>query len=300
MTLRKDTTQTLTQTNRLNTSTKDKERDITYRKSLIDIPSFVIAVLYWQRERPALSESDSDINMLIPLIIREIEEVDEEIQSIGTSEYRFVSEKGEIIDVGFLMAIFTGLLHLRGNDVDFQDVLFSANGQSSGSNGLDKMTEAVGNISERTMEKDLKHIWILWVSYLIHMDHPVDPNLTLDEYTIPKNNGNYIKELLGRNMLFENAFGRPMIKEEQIAYFSHYRKATAIIRDFIREFVDPSIEDTGLRPEHYRPYEIFIYNFMYFRGTGMSPEKALSMLRDQLYLDYDVPHTVDKILVASV
>lgn len=269
-------------------SSKERDASIVSRKSQIDLALFINAVLLWKNERPILSESDKNIDFLIYLILGEILEVDEHRSEVNSEEHSFESEEGEMIDVGFMLGIATGLLQDHKKYVDHHTILYSANGQSSGSDAINKMAEVAGNISASSFEKDLEHVWILWVSYLIHMEFPVDANKKLAEYTIPKNSGNYIRELLKNNPLFEVAYQRPMNKEESLAYYDHYRRATRIIRDFILEHVDPNIKDTGLKPEHYRPYEMFIYNFMSFSGTGIGPEKALSMLKDQLHKDYDI------------
>ncbi len=272
----------------LDTTTKVKERDQRNRKASIQLEAFVSAVLVWQKERSPLFVTDMDLELLVLLLLGELEEVNELRQLEGLQGYDFKSEKGETIDVAFFLSSLTTLLRLNGEDIDFQEVKAQANGQANGSHALESLTEVGGNLTEKTLKTDLKYLWTLWVSYIIHMKEPVDPNQVLAEYTFPKNNGNYPQELLNGNPLFEMEFGRAMNNNEEIAYFAHFRKATRTIRDFLIMYVDPMIEHNGLKPEHYRPYRMFIYSFMRFGAVGLNPEAALHMLESQMYLDYKI------------
>lgn len=272
----------------LSTTTKVKEREQRDRKSRIDLEVFVAAVLQWQKERPPLFETDMDLELLILLFLGEIDEIEEHRLLEGLPGYDFKSEVGETNDAAFFLASLTTILKLQRETVDFTQVLHSANGQADGSYALEKLREVGGNLSEKNLKKELQYLWTLWVSYLIHMKFPVTPTQTLREYTIPKNNGNYAAELLAGNPLFEQAYGRRMDREEKIAYFTHYRKATRIIRDFMIQHVDPAVEHTGLLPEHYRPYKLFIFSFTRISGIGINADQALVMLEQQLYKDYGV------------
>lgn len=276
----------------LGTTTKLKERDQRHRKSLIFLEAFVRDVVAWQKDRPPLFETDQDLDLLVLLLLGEIKEVLEHRQNEGLPGYDFKSEKGEIIDAGFFLAAFATVLQARNGQVDFQDAIARANGQASGSQAIELLQEVAGNISEATLEQDLQYLWTIWVSYIIHMKHPVSPNKVLHEYTFPKNDGNYVRSLLRGNPLFEREMGRRMNREEKIAYFAHYRKATRLIRDFILKYVDASVEHTGLRPEHYEPYRVYIYSFTRFASIGLNPPQALEMLETELYADYGVQRTV--------
>lgn len=277
----------------LSTSSKVKEGLQDRRKSLINLHEFVLSVVSWQKERPPLYETDLNIELLTILLLGEIEEINDHRQLEGLSGYDFKSEKGETIDVGFFLAAFAVILQSRGEFIDYHEALLKANGQASGSKALESLKEVGGNVQEKTLTRDLQYLWTLWISYLIHMKYPVSPTQVLSEYTFPKNNGNYVRELLQGNPIFESRenFNRKMNREEKIAYFAHYRKAMRLIRDFILTYVDPNVEHTGLRPEHYRPYKLFIYSFMNFRTVGLNPPSALEMLESQLYTDYNVPRT---------
>lgn len=275
----------------LSSTSKVKDGLQTRRKSLINLHEFVFAVVSWQKERPPLYEADQDLELLILLLLGEIEEISDHRQLEGLPGYDFKSEKGETIDAGFFLAAFAVILKSKGEFIDYHEALSKANGQANGSKALESLREVGGNIQEKSLTKDLQYLWTLWISYLIHMKYPVSPTEVLTEYTFPKNNGNYVRELLQGNPVFENNFGRKMNREEKIAYFAHYRKAMRLIRDFILEYVDPNVEHTGLQPEHYRPYKLFIYSFMNFRTVGINPQSALKMLESQLYTDYTVQRT---------
>lgn len=281
----------------LHTTSKVKERQHAERKAILNPPAFVSAVWAWQEKRPPLLEADTDLELLIILLLGEIQEVEEHRQLEGLPDYDFVSETGETIDVGFFIASLERLAYMSGQATDFHRVMQQANGQSNGSRAIDGMREVTGNLTMESLKTDLDYLWTLWVSYLIHMKFPVNPNETLAEYTFPKNNGNYPEELLRGNPLFEMTFERKMNPDERTAYFAHMRKANRLIRDFIVMHVDPMVEHTGLRPEHYRPYKFFIFNFMSMNGTGISPQMALEMLETELYRDYKVDRDgVPKIL----
>lgn len=273
----------------ISATTKVKERDRRYRKSLIDLRTFFLQISRWQNERPALQISNRDINLLIVLLLGEITEVLSHREIEGLPEYDFKSEQGETIDVGFFLGSLTILLNQWGANIDFDHAVHNANGQSRGSTAIKKLQEVGGNLSFKSLEKDLQFLWQLWASYLIHMKYPVNPVRVLNEYTFPKNNGNYVRELLKTNPFFEQDMGRKMDRDEYVTYFSHYRKAMRLIRDFIVKYVDFNVEHTGLKPEHYQPYTIFICSFMRFSSIGLSPQQALEMLESQLYLDYNVP-----------
>ncbi len=262
------------------------------RKTLIALKKFIADVLAWQKERPPLFETDQDLSILTILLLGEIEEVSDLRKLEGLQGYDFKSEKGEAIDVGFFLACFDYMVKSLGGDIDHQMALEKANGQTNGSHAIEILREVGGNLSKKTLEKDLQYLWTLWISYLIHMKYSVNPNQVLHEYTFPKNNGNYAAELLRGNPIFEQTFKRKMDRDEKIAYFSHYRKAVRLIRDFLIKHLDPNIEHTGLKPEHYRPYKIFIYSFMNFNSVGLNPQKALEMLESQLYLDYNIPRVI--------
>lgn len=272
----------------LQTTTKIKERDQQFRKTLIKLSVFVEDVLGWQLDRPPLYETDQNVQLLVLFFLGELEEILEHREIEGLPGYDFKSEKGETIDAAFFLAAFTSILRDKGQEIDFNDALARANGQANGSHAIELLREVGGNVSERTLQKDLQYLWTIWVSYVIHMKYPVNPNQVLHEYTFPKNNGNYVRELLQGNPIFENEFRRKMNREEKISYFAHYRKAVRLIRDFVLKYIDPSVEHTGLRPEHYRPYKDYIYNFMKFNSIGITPKQALSLLEDQLYRDYNI------------
>ncbi len=275
----------------LETSSEVSDRIKSTRKSLIQLRQFIEDVLRWQKERPPLFETDTKLDILTVLLLGEIEEVSELRELEGLKGYDFKSEKGETIDAGFFLACVDHIVRSIGGDIDHQMALATANGQARGSRAIELLREVSGNLSKKTLEKDLQYLWTLWISYLIHMKYPVSPNQVLHEYTFPKNNGNYVKELLQGNPVFERAFNRKMDRDEKIAYFAHYRKAMRLIRDFILKYIDPNVEHTGLKPEHYRPYKIFIYSFMNFNSVGLSPQKALEMLESQLYVDFKVART---------
>jgi hypothetical protein len=231
----------------LATSSKIKERMMVRRKSLINLRDFIIDVQKWQQERPPLMATDQDMELLIVLLLAEIEEVAEHRNQEGLDGYDFISEKSEIIDAGFFLACFDYLLKVQGDYLDYSNSVKKANGQANGSHALDVLREVGGNITEKNLAKDMQYLWTLWISYLIHMKYPVNPNQVLVEQTFPKNNGNYSKELLQGNPLFERAFGRKMNREEKIAYFAHYRKAVRLIRDFMITHIDAKIEYNGLK-----------------------------------------------------
>ncbi|GIK83460.1 MAG: hypothetical protein BroJett025_00820 [Patescibacteria group bacterium] len=275
----------------LETSSEVSDRIKSTRKSLIQLRKFIEDVLRWQKERPPLFETDTNLDILTVLLLGEIEEVSELRELEGLKGYDFKSEKGETIDAGFFLACVDHMVRSLGGDIDHQRALATANGHAKGSRAIELLREVSGNLSKKTLEKDLQYLWTLWISYLIHMKYPVSPNRVLHEYTLPKNNGNYVKELLQGNPIFERAFNRKMDRDEKIAYFAHYRKAMRLIRDFILKYVDPNVEHTGLKPEHYRPYKIFIYSFMNFSSVGLNPQKALEMLESQLYVDFKVART---------
>ena len=276
----------------LATSSEVKNRIKIDRKSIIALRKFITDVLRWQKERPPLFETDQNIDILTVLLLGEIEEVSELRELEGLQGYDFKSEKGETIDAGFFLACFDHMVQSLGGDIDHQMALEKANGQTNGSYAIEILREVGGNLSKKTLEKDLQYLWTLWISYLIHMKYPVNPNQVLHEYTFPKNNGNYSAELLRGNPIFEQTYRRKMDRDEKIAYFAHYRKAVRLIRDFLIKYLDPNIEHTGLKPEHYQPYKIFIYSFMNFSSVGLNPQKALEMLESQLYTDYNIPRTV--------
>lgn len=273
----------------LDSTSKVKERDQRRRKSLIQLEAFVQDVVRWQKERPPLFETDKDVEILVLLLLGEIKEVLEHRELEGLSGYDFKSEKGEIIDAAFFLAAFATILRERNEEIDFNSAIMNANGQTNGSHAIEILREVGGNITEKTLQKDLQFLWTLWVSYVIHMKYPISPNQVLHEYTFPKNNGNYVEELLKTNPVFEREFRRRMNREEKIAYFAHYRKAMRLIRDFVLKYIDPSVEHTGLRPEHYRPYKLFIFNFMKFNSVGITAEQALVQLEEQLFKDFAVP-----------
>lgn len=275
----------------LETSSEVSDRIKSTRKSLIQLRKFIEDVLRWQKERPPLFETDTNLDILTVLLLGEIEEVSELRELEGLKGYDFKSEKGETIDAGFFLACVDHMVRSLGGDIDHQRALATANGHAKGSRAIELLREVSGNLSKKTLEKDLQYLWTLWISYLIHMKYPVSPNRVLHEYTLPKNNGNYVKELLQGNPIFERAFNRKMDRDEKIAYFAHYRKAMRLIRDFILKYIDPNVEHTGLKPEHYRPYKIFIYSFMNFSSVGLNPQKALEMLESQLYVDFKVTRT---------
>lgn len=281
----------------LATTTKVKERDQRNRKSHILLRKFFVRVARWQKERTALSSANKNIELLILLLLGEIEEVLEHRELEGLTQYDFKSEKGETIDVGFFLASLTYLLNDKGLYIDFDQVMFSANGQANNSNALARLTEVGGNLTLKSLEVDLQYLWTLWVSYLIHMKHPVNPNQVLTEYTFPKNDGNYIAKLLSQNPLFMKRYGREMNNDEQQVYFGHYRKATRKIRDFIIAFVDSQVEHTGLREEHYMPYVTYIYSFM--SELGYSSDQALVLLEQQLYKDYGIQKTESGLLITK-
>ena len=273
----------------LSTTTKVQERDQRKRKARIQLEKFVAAVLTWQKERPPLFQADMNLELLVLLLLGEIEEVAEHRQLEGLPDYDFKSESGEAIDVAFFLSSLTTVLSLKGEDIDFSKARAKANGQANGSHALDLLAEVSGNITEKSLAKDLQYLWTLWVSYIIHMKEPVDPKAVLDAYTFPKNNGNYPQELLQGNPLFEREFGRKMDQEEKIAYFAHFRKAMRLIRDFFILHVDPQIEHTGLLPQHYRRYRMFIYAFTRIPGVGLNEVTALVMLEEELYRDNGIP-----------
>ena len=262
-------------------SSKVRQRDQANRKRLIDLQQFITAVTNWQRERPPLHETDKDIQLLTLLFLGEIEEIAEHREQEGLVGYDFKSETGEVIDAGFFLAAFSSILYSNGQSIDHKEALSRANGQANGSHALELLREVGGNIQEKTLTKDLQYLWTLWISYIIHMKYPVNPNQVLENYTFPKNNGNYIKEFLEANPIFEAAHGRPMNREESLEYFKHYRKATRLLRDLVIQHVDPTVEHTGLRPEHYMPYAVFIYSF---ETSGM-----LSLLEAEFCTNYNVP-----------
>jgi NTP pyrophosphatase (non-canonical NTP hydrolase) len=268
----------------VSTTTKVKERDQHIRKGMLYLPSFVLKASQWQLERTSLSISNYNLDLMTKLLLREIEEVLEQRVLEGLPGYDFKSEQGEVADVAFFLASLTFLLGVQGEQIDFHEVVRSANGQSSGSSALVKLTEVGGNISEKSFGKDLQYLWILWTSYLIHMKYPVDPNQVLTEYTIPKNSGNYIKRFLSKNPLFIKKMSRDMNEDEHVAYFEHYRRASRLIRDFIIAFIDADVEHTGMREEHYMRYENYIYSFT--SELGYSSQKALDKIEEELYIDY--------------
>ena len=275
----------------LATNSEVKNRIKIDRKSIIALRRFIADVLRWQKERPPLFETDTNLDILTVLLLGEIAEVSEIRELEGLKGYDFESEKGETIDVGFFLVCVDYMVQLLGGDIDHQRALATANGQARGSRAIELLREVSGNLSKKTLEKDMQYLWTLWISYLIHMKYPVSPNQVLHEYTFPKNSGNHVKELLQVNPIFERAFNRKMDRDEKIAYFAHYRKTMRLIRDFIRKYIDPNVEHTGLKPEHYGPYKIFIYSFMKFNSVGLSPQQALEMLESQLYIDFKVART---------
>jgi len=278
-------------------TTKVKERDQRFRKSIIDLKRFFLRVSRWQRERTSLLIANGDLELLIVLLLGEIEEILEHRELEGLSGYDFKSEKGETIDVGFFLASLTYLLNQQDHQVDFDTVMLKANGQSNSSRAIENLREVGGNLSERSLETDLKYLWTLWVSYLLHMKFPVDPNQVLTEYTLPKNNGNYITRLLFNNPAFERKFLRRMNDDEHKQYFKHYRKATRIIRDFVISYIDPNVEHTGLKEAHYIKYEKYIFSFMDL--YGFNAEQALDMLKEELYKDYGIKKTESGLLVTK-
>lgn len=272
-------------------SSKEKEKNKRRRKSVINPDLFVADVLSWQRARPPLFTTDQNINVVTSLLLGEIAEVAELRKLEGLTGYKFKSEQGEAIDSWFFGACLHLLVQSQGGTVDYQLALHQANGQTNGSHAIEMLTEVAGNLSRKSLEKDSQYLWTLLFSYLINMKYPVNPNKVLHEYTLPKNNGNYPEELLRSNSTFELEKGRKMDKSEELAYFVHFRKALRLIRDFLIEYVDANIEHTGLKPEHYRPYKMFIESFMYFGSVGLSPQQALTQLEAQLHTDYNIPRT---------
>lgn len=281
----------------LDSTSKVKEREQRFRKSIISLRRFFLRIAEWQKRRTSLLVANGDLELLVVLLLGEIEEVLEHRQLEGLVGYDFKSEKGETIDVGFFLASLTYLLNQQGETIDFDEVMYSANGQSNGSHALERLTEVGGNLSEKSLGNDLQYLWTLLVSYIIHMKYPVDPNKILTEYTFPKNNGNYIEKLLFHNLLFEQKMGRKMDEDEHKEYFKHYRKATRIIRDFIISFIEPNVEHTGMRDEHYIKYEEYIYSFM--SELGYSSDQALAKIQEELYKDYGIEKTKSGILVTK-
>jgi hypothetical protein len=287
------------------TTSKVKERDQVARKAMINFPKLIQDAGRWQLQRPPITQTNEDLEKLRALLLAEIEEVWKLRRLEGLPGYDFKSEAGEHLDVLFFVTtLCIYVIKNFGEEPDYNGALVSANGQS-GHNALTRLQEIVGNVSEGSLPKDIQYILIQWISYLIHMKFPVNPNHLLHEYTLPKNNGNYDEVLLnGKNPIFERLFNRAMNKEEMNEYFKHYRKATRIIRNFIIKYVDPSVENTGLRLEHLQPYRLFIYNFIddLKSTTGLTVELALLMLEDQLHLDYDIPKPTErpKILLPGI
>lgn len=291
----KTATQRIEQRNRqmetakiLATTTKVSERIKRERKALIDIQTFIVLVFQWQRERPPLFETDMNLDLLKVLSVGEIYEIEEHRQNEGLPGYSAKSETGEAIDYAFFLAAMAAYLNMLGKYIDLEAAVAKANGQMNTSRSIDYLREVTGNISEKTLEKDLQHMWTNWTSYLLHMPFPVNPTEVLREYTFPKNNGNYNKKYLANNPLFERAYGRTMNRDEKLEYFSHYRKAARIIRDFIIKYVDANVEHSGLKNEHLDPYLVFIFSFISIPGIGISGSTALEMLENQLYADFNV------------
>lgn len=268
----------------LATSSKIREREKAARKGLIRLEPFVQSVSAWQEARPPLHTADKDSALLTLLFLGEVAEVAEQREREGLPDYDFKSETGETIDSGFFLASFSSILQSKGKSIDYAQALYSANGQLNGSHAIERLQEVGGNLTEKSLAKDLQYLWTLWASYIIHMKHPVDIMYVLENYTNPKNDGNYSKFVLKENPIFEQAHGRKMDEDEEKEYFAHYRKTTRIIRDFIIAHVDPGIEHTGLKQEHLMPYLMYIYSF---EVSGM-----LQMLKDQLHTDYNVPQVV--------
>ena len=270
-------------------SSKNLAEQEVKRKAAIDLQLFVSIVLAWQEGLPVLHEADKNLKLLVVLLWGEITEVLEQQEKEGLPDYQFKSHVGELMDVLFFTASISGVLQDQLHEKpDYNKVIFSANGQASGSNALYLLSEVGGNISEKSLKSDLEYFLTIVVSYMVHMSELVNPTKVLREYTIPKNSGNYIKKFLGRNPVYEKAHGKPMDRDARLEYFAHYRKATRIIRDFILKYVDPSIEHTGMRPEHYEPYEAYIF--------GFEVSGVLKLLEAQLYVDYGVAPSASKVL----
>jgi len=272
-------------------------------KALIDFDSFTILVNDWLEKRLVLKEADSNFASLVFLILGETSEVLEAKQRIG-KEYSSKNETGELVDVAFFFVSIIRFISTQyGEEIDHEQALVDANGQIGGSNTFDKLNETAGNLSEKypsILRKDAQYLLTLIFSYMLHMENPVNPVEVVRKYTIPKNSGNHPEVFLnGTNFLFKRAYSREMNKEERAAHFKHVRKAMRIIRLFIRKHVDPSTEDTGLKPEHYTPYKMFICNFTSGLVAGLTPEGALTMLIKQLHKDHNVPLEKEQILVAT-
>jgi len=262
---------------------KDGDKKIDDRKRLFNFSVIIFIIFQWQKERPILLESDKELELLVYLILLEIEEVGEIKRIEDLPGHSFKDEEGEVLDVIFILITMFRVAIASGVEVNFKEALLLANGQSTGSGSLDRMIEAMANIEEKSLGKDLKHAWTLVVSYVINMKSDLNPTKVLVNYTIPKNSGNYIKELLAGNPLFEQVHERPMNEEEKVKYFDHYKKALSIIREFAKKYINPGVKDSGIGYEFCKPYEMFIYNFF---KIDITPTKALLMLREQLFIDY--------------
>ncbi len=262
------------------------DHSLDVRRSLLNYPIFISLVYQWVKARPVLANSDGEPDILASLIVGELDEVDEYRQIEGMKECSFSGEVGEVVDVFFFLVSAVTILAHQGKEFNTREVVVYANGQSVGSGALERLTEVAGNLDQQFNQKTVEYLWMLMTSYLLHMREPVDLVRVLKEYTLPKNSGNHTELFLKSNSLFESAFHRKMNHDEMKLYFNHYRKALRIIRKFIAKYVDNHVGDTGLKPEYYSPYALYIQNFMYFAVTKMTPEQALLTLKAQLYTDY--------------
>lgn len=273
-------------------STKFIESEKKERRAILSrqLPDFVLLVKYWQLERIALAENNSNIEQSVKLLVGEISEVAEERNKIGSITYRPREEVSELIDVAnFLVALEMMLNKKQREHSDFNQILSSANGQARKSSILDFMTEVAGNINEKNLKKDLQTFWVLLTSYFLNFETRIYPKNILLEKVIPKNNNNHDKDILSHNPLFKQFSGRDvsgMSSDEKEAYYIHYQRCARIIRKFYAQYIDPSSAEKGLPKGLIKQYAFYFYCFTSFGGIGIDSEKAQQLLREKLTVDY--------------
>ncbi len=247
-----------------------------------NLPKFGQIVKVWLDERLPIAHTDSDLRKVVSHTVKETREASDERSTLGQPEYQAVKEGMELGDCLWLPVAW---LEANRQKLDLQEVRRHINGVGPTSVIYDAMTEAAGNIEEKSAVKDIEHFLGLVMSALASLPEYIQPKQII-EVVARKNWRNYPAEAFV-GILPDN---HQSLNPEQLQLaFKHARRCLRFIRDFhVNELGHTDRSINGLKREDFVPYLPLILSYLNIdiNVAEVEADQAYTRLQLELYQEY--------------
>lgn len=222
----------------------------------------------------ALMTQNSFERMTVELIPGEIDEGELEANKRGSAEYDPKAEHTEAFDISFFVSSLAYALRIN---LDRTKAMSYINGQGKKSSLFDGMKEKSGNLSKKSLDRDLHYMLGDLYSYYVSQPVTFDGDKTM-QIVLEKNSRNYPQTIFEAR---DHLTGTSIIEEEREVAFVHRKTAINFIRRTLRDKMGHTDRAYGLRQEDYLPYLPFILDYR-------NSQTALENLKKQFSRDHGI------------